>query len=109
MKTRTRWLAGLALAGLLGSATASLAQKGDEETPRRSDREIGPFVRAGRSIVNVGRIESIDIQPLDNGDSILTIYLIGRHDSAARVGGKDAADLLRAMGVPPIERAKPAP
>lgn len=109
MKTRTRWLAGLALAGLLGSATASLAQKGDEKGPRPPDWEGGRFARAGNVLVDVTRIEYLEIQPLENGDSILSIYLAGRANPIARVRGKDAGGLLDAMGVGSKVQSKIAP
>ena len=109
MTIRTRSLVGLALAGLLISATATLAQKQDAERPRAEIREVGPFVRAGNLILNTGRIEYVEIHKLENGDSMLSIFLIGRTNAVGRVKASEAAELLRVLGSPEVGPARAQP
>jgi hypothetical protein len=91
-------MVGLAVAGVLVWSTATLAQKGDAERPKAEAPAAGPFVRAGNVIINTGRIEYVEIQKLENGGQILSIYLIGRTNAVARVRSADAAELLQALG-----------
>ncbi len=109
MTIRKRTLVGLAMAGVLVSATATLAQRLDAERPQPEAAAVGPFVRAGNVIVNTGRIEFVEIQKLENGGQILSVYLIGRPNAAFRVRASEAAELLQALGSPEVGPAKAQP
>jgi hypothetical protein len=109
MTMRTRTMVGLAMAGVLVSSTATLAQRGDAERPQAEAPAVGPFVRAGNVIINAGRIEYVEIQKLENGGQILSIYLIGRTIAVARVRSADAAELLQALGSPAVGPARAQP
>jgi hypothetical protein len=109
MTIRTRSLVGLALAGVLISATATLAQRQDAERPRAEIREAAPFVRAGNLILNASRIEYVEVYNLENGGSLLSIYLIGRANPVGRVKASEAAELLRFLGSPEVGPARAQP
>jgi hypothetical protein len=109
MTVRKRTLVGLAMAGVLVSATATLAQRLDGDRPQVEIREVGPFVRAGNVIINASRIEYVEIQKLENGGQILSVYLIGRTNAVARVRAAEAAELLQALGSPAVGPARAQP
>lgn len=97
-----RTMIGLALAAILASATATLAQKKDAVRPA-SSREVGPFVRAGGHIFNLSRVEHLTILGPIDGDRMLDVYLMGNPTPAGRVRAKDATALFEAMGLPPLD------
>ncbi len=103
-----RNLAVLALGLILATAPATFGQKGEPDRPPAPTPQAGPFVRAGNFIVNVSRIEHIQIFETENG-KMLDVYLMGHTNWTAKVRGRDAAGLLAAMGLPPIEEGKPQP
>jgi len=109
MTMRTRTLVGLAMSGVLVSATATLAQRLDGERPQAEAAAVGPFVRAGNVIINASRIDYVEIQKLENGGQMLSVYLIGRTNAVARVRSSEAAELLQAVGSPAVGPARVQP
>jgi hypothetical protein len=87
----------LAMAAVASAATATWAQKDDAEKPA----VVRDFVKVGYTYLRASRIDSVSIQ-----ENFVHLSIGGKTGDFEL---KDCAELFRVLGLPPVDKPKPAP
>ena len=112
MRNRWRWWAGAAVAALACWASASSGQKPEVVPAAVEPAKAGSeFVKLSRNIIRKDQIDWIEVVHVEGKGELLRVYLIGRPTGVAQAWahGDEGKELLRSLGLPPIEADREKP